>query len=242
MGDAKREGDWAGPSFYPFTDSARLCTGAVKLRMIHLEAQQIPSPRFAVTVAWVFPIQLWCSALLVASGSLQKGRCTGLSHSGSSAGQAQGWTHGRLEPPVHNDVGFSCGGFIAVPGRTHLPTAAAGNTEVLSALLSPGVCKITGPQEDRPSPGLPLPVRPSCLSLPALEWPPHSCSGSQGLTLGRPLLSDRALGVSWVESTWAMPCLTGPTLVFLPGEASGQRSLAGYSPWGHGESDMTEAA
>ena len=31
-----------------------------------------------------------------------------------------------------------------------------------------------------------------------------------------------------------------PTLVFLPGEPQGQRSLAGYSPWGHTESDMTE--
>ena len=31
-----------------------------------------------------------------------------------------------------------------------------------------------------------------------------------------------------------------PTLVFLPGESHGQRSLAGYSPWGHRESDMTE--
>jgi len=28
--------------------------------------------------------------------------------------------------------------------------------------------------------------------------------------------------------------------VFLPGESLGQRSLAGYSPWGHRESDMTE--
>ena len=28
--------------------------------------------------------------------------------------------------------------------------------------------------------------------------------------------------------------------VFLPGESHGQRSLAGYSPWGHKESDMTE--
>ena len=28
--------------------------------------------------------------------------------------------------------------------------------------------------------------------------------------------------------------------VFLPGEFHGQRSLAGYSPWGHKESDMTE--
>jgi len=31
-----------------------------------------------------------------------------------------------------------------------------------------------------------------------------------------------------------------PTLVFLPGESHGQRSLAGYSPWGRKESDMTE--
>ena len=28
--------------------------------------------------------------------------------------------------------------------------------------------------------------------------------------------------------------------VFLPGEFHGQRSLAGYSPWSHEESDMTE--
>ena len=31
-----------------------------------------------------------------------------------------------------------------------------------------------------------------------------------------------------------------PTPVFLPGKCHGQRSLAGYSPWGHTESDMTE--
>ena len=30
-------------------------------------------------------------------------------------------------------------------------------------------------------------------------------------------------------------------LVFLPGEFHGQRSLAGYRPWGCTESDMTEA-
>ena len=33
-----------------------------------------------------------------------------------------------------------------------------------------------------------------------------------------------------------------PTPVFLPGESHGQRSLAGYSPWGGQESDMTEHA
>ena len=31
-----------------------------------------------------------------------------------------------------------------------------------------------------------------------------------------------------------------PTLVFLPGDSHGQRSLAGYSPWGGKESDTTE--
>ena len=31
-----------------------------------------------------------------------------------------------------------------------------------------------------------------------------------------------------------------PTLVFLPGKSRGQRSLAGYSPWGCQESDMAE--
>ena len=31
-----------------------------------------------------------------------------------------------------------------------------------------------------------------------------------------------------------------PTPVFLPGEFFGQRSLAGYSPWGLKESDTTE--
>ena len=32
-----------------------------------------------------------------------------------------------------------------------------------------------------------------------------------------------------------------PTPVFLPGESHGQRSLVGCSPWGHAESDTTEA-
>ena len=31
-----------------------------------------------------------------------------------------------------------------------------------------------------------------------------------------------------------------PTAGFLPGEFHGERSLVGYSPWEHKESDMTE--
>ena len=33
-----------------------------------------------------------------------------------------------------------------------------------------------------------------------------------------------------------------PTSALLPGESHGQKSLVDYSPWGHKESDMTEAA
>ena len=38
----------------------------------------------------------------------------------------------------------------------------------------------------------------------------------------------------WVKRAWQ------PTPVFLPGESNGQRSLAGYSPWGRKELDMTK--
>ena len=37
---------------------------------------------------------------------------------------------------------------------------------------------------------------------------------------------------------WKMEWL--PTPIFLPEEEHGQRSLVGYIPWGHKESDTTE--
>ena len=40
------------------------------------------------------------------------------------------------------------------------------------------------------------------------------------------------------RSPWRREWL--PTSVFSPGESHGQRSLAGYSAWGHKESDTTE--
>ena len=44
----------------------------------------------------------------------------------------------------------------------------------------------------------------------------------------------------WVEKIpWRRKRQLTP--VFLPGESHGQRSLAGYRPWGHKESDRTEA-
>ena len=45
----------------------------------------------------------------------------------------------------------------------------------------------------------------------------------------------------WVKK---IPCRRKwhPTAMFVPGKSRGQRSLAGYSPWGCKESDMTEHA
>ena len=61
-----------------------------------------------------------------------------------------------------------------------------------------------------------------CLFL----WPwgmfPTSCLGRGFLTTG---LTGKSL--HWWKRKWQ------PTPVFLPAEFHGQRSLAGYSPWGH---------
>ena len=44
---------------------------------------------------------------------------------------------------------------------------------------------------------------------------------------------------SWVgKSPWRRKWQ--PALIFLPGKPHGQRSLVGYSPWGHEESDTAE--
>ena len=43
----------------------------------------------------------------------------------------------------------------------------------------------------------------------------------------------------WIgKISWRREWLPSP--VFWPGEFHGQRSLAGYVPWGHEELDMTE--
>ena len=49
---------------------------------------------------------------------------------------------------------------------------------------------------------------------------------------------------TWVDPwdgkiPWRREQLSTP--VFLPGKSCGQRSLVGYSPWGHTELGMTEA-
>ena len=63
---------------------------------------------------------------------------------------------------------------------------------------------------------------------------PGSSDGKESIcNAGRPGF-DPCVG----KIPWRRERLTTP--VFWPGEFHGQRSLAGYSPWGHEESDMTE--
>ena len=52
-----------------------------------------------------------------------------------------------------------------------------------------------------------------------------------------------AMRETWIQSLGQKDPLEkemAPAPVFLPGEFHRQRSLAGYSPWGHKESDTTE--
>ena len=45
---------------------------------------------------------------------------------------------------------------------------------------------------------------------------------------------------TWVQSLGQEERKWQSTPVSLPGKSHGQRSLVGYSPWGHKESNMTE--
>ena len=51
-------------------------------------------------------------------------------------------------------------------------------------------------------------------------------------------MGDPGLIPGFRKISWRREGLPAP--VFLPGEFHGQRSLVGYSSWGHKESDVTE--
>ena len=69
----------------------------------------------------------------------------------------------------------------------------------------------------------------TCYYLPPLEYKLQKTNVYFVLQYGSVLGSEDSTGRKWQ-----------PTPVFLPGESHGQRSLMGYCPWGHKESDRTE--
>jgi len=62
------------------------------------------------------------------------------------------------------------------------------------------------------------------------------------LGLGASLVAQMVKNLPAMQETWVQSLRREwlLTLVFLPGEFHGQRRLAGYSPWGCKEQDMTE--
>ena len=72
----------------------------------------------------------------------------------------------------------------------------------------------------------------------------QACSkGQKGFPGGSLVKNSPAEQEMWVQSLgWKDPLekKMQPALVFLPEKFQGQRSLTGYSPWGHKELDMTQ--
>ena len=76
------------------------------------------------------------------------------------------------------------------------------------------------------------------------EWTTATCTEALGARGKEPSCQCRRCKRcgfdSWVgKIPWVRAWQPAP--VFLPRESRGQRSLSGYSPWDHKESDMTEA-
>ena len=87
-----------------------------------------------------------------------------------------------------------------------------------------------------------VPLGPVCTLYGASQVAPYMglprwCSGKESACQGR---GCRKHGFNpWVRTIlWRKKWQ--PTAVFLPKKLHGQRSLAGYCPWGHKELDMTE--
>ena len=69
--------------------------------------------------------------------------------------------------------------------------------------------------------------------IKCMDFPGGSDGKDSGCNATRPGFSPWVGKIPW-RREWL------PTLVSLPGEFHGWRSLAGYSPWGHKESDTIE--
>ena len=67
-----------------------------------------------------------------------------------------------------------------------------------------------------------------------LDFPWGSQGKESACSAGDPKFDPLARKTPW-RGEWL------PTAVFLPGESHGRRSLAGYSPRGHKDSDTAEA-
>ena len=116
-------------------------------------------------------------------------------------------------------------------------TWTAARQDSLSFTISRSLLRLTSIESVMPSNRLIL----SCPLLPSI-FPSIKVFASGGQSVGASASASVLpiniqdlfpLGLTW-RRQWH------PTPVLLPGKSHGQRSLVGCSPWGRGESDMTE--
>ena len=107
----------------------------------------------------------------------------------------------------------------------------------------------------RSSKSRPLTSIPRCLStsepITRRKGKDHTAKMFTGVTgaYTAPPVAQMVKNLPAMQKTWVDPWIRNipwrrkwqPTSEFLPGESLGPRSLVGYSPWGHKESDTTEA-
>ena len=81
-------------------------------------------------------------------------------------------------------------------------------------------------------------------SVPELGRSPGGGHGNPLQYYWASLVAQMVKNLSTMQETWVRSLLQEDLpkegRAFLLGESPGQRSLVGYSPWGHEESDMTE--
>ena len=85
-------------------------------------------------------------------------------------------------------------------------------------------------------------TKPSGLAVQGLGSGSWKLSGSRALSLPS-FLPCHPSGTSFCSQVPPSPCWRRkcqPPSIFIPGKSHGQRSLVGYSPWGHKESNTTE--
>ena len=92
---------------------------------------------------------------------------------------------------------------------------------------------------EMPVPSPPAPPNPKwwaqCFQIMPNVGSPGGTRGKEPACQGRRREFDPWVGkIPWRRQWQLTP------VFFLPGESHGQRSLVGYSPWGHKEPDMTE--
>ena len=147
-----------------------------------------------------------------------------------------------------------CYGVLTQAGKSHLPSSE--NAEELPTVTQEGESRACIVYR---LPNLHAP--PLCLCFPE----PHSPTEHKGLLSPELLFCQLCLTFLGGLSRWHCGKESGcqcwrckrrgfdpwvgkipwrrawqPTPVLLPGESHGQRSLLGYSPWGHKQSDLSE--